>query len=773
MQLSVSQNDGQDPFSEFTRKADDRNRQELSWLRSQLLLPDDTAQLREEVRAKLALDRAMVVEAGNRWISAGGHQETCANLSRLAEDLHDTGYYACAIEMVERYAELPVSVFDAFPDNFEKRFPLAHLHPSFEFFCPCDIALVYKLILIYANVVERQKRGLSSEAFLMDLCANAPLRYAVDVPTAVAATLTDCVLFAQPEPGEDRKLLLPNVFGGDLQPKSPPYRQADGAAQRTPSRLSHVLARQVLEGGHPHIPDELQSDVALIVDHYEAVEADMAALQPGDLAVWRRGAGLEHVLFVRDTVSDTHLLALEMVPGGTAEGFVSRCLPRSGPEGARATVLRPKCRADPPDITRGALEVQPSAPATPAGPPAPAVQPPSGPPSAPSIVVILVSVSLSSIAVGSVMPAFPVLGRSLGMPGNVYALTFALVPLGRLACATPSAAWASQHGEAMLQVAALASSASLMSCSALATPGQFAAAMLVLGGAGGVALSGIMASVARASEAGDRARPFALFRTANLLGEFSGAVGSGAVATRYGLRGVFALAGSLMALSAVPFCVAPRRPDPPPSDRAPFGAKTYAALLSDRALQVALLVQLLCTFAQKGMHQALLPQLCMRKFGMGVPQLGAVYAAGLAASGLASAPTGLLADWLGPRLSVCGGMGLMSGMALALPGLASRAQVIAAYVTYLVGSNCALIGLTPHFLDLYHDDPQAQSRCLALQRNVMYVGDLIGTPLLGGVGALNFFGGCSLHSCMLLAGGAVFGLCADGGMRVSKPRKAL
>ena len=189
-------------------------------------------------------------------------------------------------------------------------------------------------------------------------------------------------------------------------------------------------------------------------------------------------------------------------------------------------------------------------------------------------------------------------------------------------------------------------------------------------------------------------------------------------------------------------------------------ATNYGTLMSDTAMQSALLVQFLHAFSCLAMSQNIVPMLCIEHFHMTTFQLAMIYTAGSGATFLASQPSAMIADKYGRKVAVVSGMSVMAATACTLPFLRASWLVNVAYVPYSVAISLAMAGFTPYFADLYDYDAHARSHSLALQRNVLDLGEIVGSPLLGALAASHFGFACGLHSTLLLGSAVCFGLFA-------------
>ena len=786
--------------AEFLSRVRKRNQQDIAWLQAQLPLPKDIKEFRTQLLSRLAADRGKVVAASVQCQYDCEHQSTWINLSKLAGDAVFQGFYADALEMLSKWDDLPFTIFDPFPVACDSEFPFAVLGPSFEFFRPSTLMQVYKIMLIYANVIHRENRRLPDESFLMEMYANVQFCYDMGVPDAVAEQLTGCVLFAQVEPGQALKFLIPNVgyvSGAELKAREPRCRGLDcssfaGWATECgrPTTALYALAWRVLKGKNPAIPDDVRTTVALLVEKHEVVDLTKANIRPGDLVVWKqeRGTG-GHVMFVRQTLLDTEFLTFEVTfnlkaAGNHDVGFISRQLPVYCPkdpgDGWYGFVLRPLCLDRIGLINEGISNGQPLV--SPGVPPGDAPsQHGSGQISSSHLVgailgntqfevviPLAVYTFLLQLCRTAVLPATPVLASETGISAAVYGLTIFTTPLARLFANNPCTFWSDEYGRApMLRIAWGINMGSILVGGLATNMPVLAASRALLGFSQGASLVGTANMLSDISVPSDRSRTFAFNRGAMFAGQCLGPLCGGLIAAKWGARMVFFACLPFMAVFGIltfliPESLAEEAPASHGSlcEKLQDSAKNYGILVSDTAMQSALLVQFLHAFSGLAMSQNIVPMLCVQRFHMTTSQLALIYTAGSGATFLASQPSAMIADRYGRKVTVVSGMSIMSAVACTLPFLRTPLLVNLVYVPYSVGISLAMAGFTPYFADLYDHDPRARSHSLALQRNVLDLGEIVGSPLLGALAAFHFKFACGLHSSLLLGSALCFGLYA-------------
>ena len=788
--------------AEFLSRVHKRNQQDLAWLQAQLPLPKHMEAFRTQLLSRLKADREKVVAASVQWQDRCEHQSTWINLSKLAGDAVFQGLYADALEMLSKWDALPFTIFDPFPDACDSEFPFAVVGPTFEFFRPSTLMQVYKIILIYANVLHRENRRLPVESFLMEMYASVQFCYDMDVPDAVAEHLRGCVLFAEVEPGQALKFLVPNVgyvFGAELKAGEPRCRGLDcssftGWATECgrPTTSLCALAWRVLNGKRPAIPEDVRATVALLVEKHEVVDLGKGDLRPGDLVVWKQEPGTGgHVMFVRQTLGDAEFLTLEVTfnlkaIGNHDVGFASRRLPVHCPkdpaDGWYGFVLRPLRLDRIGLINDGIVEGSPLA--------SPEMLPPPG--DAPSehgsghapstdlvgevlgntqfevVIPLAVYQFLLQLCRTSVLPATPVLAHEIGIPAAVYGLTIFTTPLARLLANNPCTFWSDEYGRApVLRWAWGLNMGSILVGGLTTNMAVLATSRALLGFSQGASLVGTANVLSDISVPAERSRTMAFNRGAKFAGQCLGPLCGGLVAARWGARAVFFACLPVMALFGmltylIPETLAEEARDSPGSlwEKLQDSATNYGTLMSDTAMQSALLVQFLHAFSCLAMSQNIVPMLCIEHFHMTTFQLAMIYTAGSGATFLASQPSAMIADKYGRKVAVVSGMSVMAATACTFPFLRASWLVNVAYVPYSVAISLAMAGFTPYFADLYDYDAHARSHSLALQRNVLGLGEIVGSPLLGALAASHFGFACGLHSTLLLGSAVCFGLFA-------------
>ena len=718
------------------------NQQDLAWLQAQLLLPKHMEAFRTQLLSRLKADREKVVAASVQWQDRCEHQSTWINLSKLAGDAVFQGLYADALEMLSKWDALPFTIFDPFPDACDSEFPFAVVGPTFEFFRPSTLMQVYKIILIYANVIHRENRRLPVESFLMEMYASVQFCYDMDVPDAVAQHLRGCVLFAEVEPGQALKFLVPNVgyvFGAELKAGEPHCRGLDcssftGWATECgrPTTSLYALAWRVLNGKRPAIPEDVRATVALLVEKHEVVDLGKGDLRPGDLVVWKQEPGTGgHVMFVRQTLGDAEFLTLEVTfnlkaIGNHDVGFASRRLPVHCPkdpaDGWYGFVLLPLRLDRIGLINDGIVEGSPLV--------SPEMLPPPG--------------DAPSEHGSGHAPSTDLVGEVLGNTQFEVVIPLAVYTFLLQLCRTSVLV-----GGLTTNMAVLATSRALLGFSQEASL---------------VGTANVLSDISAPAE---RSRTMAFNRGAMFAGQCLGPLCGGLVAARWGARAVFFACLPVMALFGmltylIPETLAEEARDSPGSlwEKLQDSATNYGTLMSDTAMQSALLVQFLHAFSCLAMSQNIVPMLCIEHFHMTTFQLAMIYTAGSGATFLASQPSAMIADKYGRKVAVVSGMSVMAATACTLPFLRASWLVNVAYVPYSVAISLAMAGFTPYFADLYDYDAHARSHSLALQRNVLDLGEIVGSPLLGALAASHFGFACGLHSTLLLGSAVCFGLFA-------------
>ena len=332
----------------------------------------------------------------------------------------------------------------------------------------------------------------------------------------------------------------------------------------------------------------------------------------------------------------------------------------------------------------------------------------------------------------------PFLAASIGIPTSLYAVSIATMPLVRLLATWPTTFMANLHGRTPVLRAATATSMAVVPLMGFSMSLLYFAALKGLMGLGDAAAQVCLPfMLSDVSVPGNRSRTFAVFQVSRCVGQGIGPVTGGFLAAKFGPRAVFFGTAPVLGLAALLAWLLPETL--PEQARAKADcceqvrelADGACAVGSDRGMQFALLVQFIETVVSKAMAFVIVPHVCLQRLHMGPSQLGILYTVGSVTRMLCAMPSSFLSDKLGRKTAVTAGLILEASMIAAMPLWRSGWQMILAFIPYSVAGTLNNAGFDPYFADLNNDDTKARDQALALQRNVLDVGEIVGGPVLG------------------------------------------
>ena len=362
-------------------------------------------------------------------------------------------------------------------------------------------------------------------------------------------------------------------------------------------------------------------------------------------------------------------------------------------------------------------------------------------------------------------PATVVLAHDVGISASWYGVAILTMPLARLVANTPCAFLSEKYGRIpILQLSSISSGVCMVACGAITNKVGLSVSWMMFGLGQAAHMVGTNNVLADITTQEARSRTQACNRMGIFSGSLVGPLYAAAITARFGVQPVFYACLPLLGLAVMVTWLIPetlpKQIEPQHSSlcsRVAYSMETQWHLLEDKDMRCAMLVQFMHAFCTMAMSYNIIPQLCIRRFHMRVPQLSMMYAIGAASSLLGAPIFGLCTDKFGRKLSVTVGLGVMAASSLMLPCCTTALHVGAIFIPYNLAPSLALSGFAAYFADLYDHDPHKRTQSVTMQGNVFDLGEVLGSPLLGGLGALSLGYACCSQSLLLLAAGGVFG----------------
>ena len=183
------------------------------------------------------------------------------------------------------------------------------------------------------------------------------------------------------------------------------------------------------------------------------------------------------------------------------------------------------------------------------------------------------------------------------------------------------------------------------------------------------------------------------------------------------------------------------------------GNNSFRALLANPQVRLLVLCAAL-SMGVLGMLEAVVPLHLERGFGAGPTVIGLVFVGATLGQGLASPLAGVVADYMGTRLTMLSGLTLLAVTMIAVSASGSEPMIAASLCASGVASAFALVPILPRMAELGGpSDATNYSTAYALLNFALDAGMMAG-PLLGGVllSVLNFTTSILVASAILLVG---------------------